>query len=137
MATPFNLVFQMPGADQPLQSQASASIPHDGARQFNRGFADRSDRLRVAIYAVPRDPSIYGPGVHDFYIRCLVAGCGAWSSPFTWMPGGADLRCRVCAERETAAKNFKVFVTGARFGCHIVKEVELDEPIQRSVVAGI
>lgn len=123
---------------QILQSHAGASIPHDGARQLNRGFADGADRLRVAIYAVPRDPAIYGAGVNDFYVRCMVAGCGAWSSPFTWMPMlDADLRCRVCAERQAAAQNFKVFVTGARFGCHIVKEVSLNEPIARSVVAGV
>lgn len=137
MATPFNLVFPMPGADQVLQSDAGGAVPHDGARQFNRGFADHGGSLRVVIYAVPRDPAIYGSGVHDYYVRCLVAGCGAWSSSFTWQPSGADLRCRVCAERQTAAENFKVFVTGARFGCHIVKEVELHEPIARSVVAGV
>lgn len=123
---------------QILEAHAGRAVPTDRAGQFDQGFTERGDRLRVAIYGVPRDPGIYGPGVHDFYVRCLVAGCGAWSSPFTWMPMlDADLRCRVCAERETAAKNFEVFVAGARFGCHVVKEVELNEPVVRSVVAGV
>lgn len=120
-----------------LQPGSGRTVPLHRAVQLDGRSPDQGQSRSVVIYAVPRDPAIYGAGVHDYYVRCGVQGCGAWSLPFVWMPEGAELRCKVCAERQSAAENFNLFVTDARFGCHVVKEVTLPEPIVRSVVAGI
>lgn len=116
-----------------LQAGSCRAIPLDRAVQLDGSREDRGGR-RLIVFAAPRDPKVYGATVQDYYVRC---SCGWWSLPFIQMPTPREIRCASCAEIEAGVENFKLFIESSRFGCHPVKEVELRDPIARSVVAGV